>query len=157
MGMMVNNRLFNCPRCGAEIKGDSAPLPTVDMLIYDPELGLVLVRRRYPPLGWALPGGFVDYGERVEDAAVREALEETSLRVELRGLVGVYSDPARDPRRHTISAVFWGRTEEPSRILGGDDAGEARFFRPEVLPEPVVFDHARIIKDFIAMLPRIGL
>jgi 8-oxo-dGTP diphosphatase len=122
------------------------------MIVYEPGAGIVLIRRRYPPLGWALPGGFVDYGESVEEAARREALEETSLETDIKGLLGVYSDPARDPRRHTISTVFWGRTNNPEKIKGGDDAGEAVFFPLDALPSPLVFDHARIINDFAALL-----
>jgi 8-oxo-dGTP diphosphatase len=118
------------------------------MIVFAPGLGLALVRRRYPPLGWALPGGFVDYGETVERAAVRETLEETSLHVDIKGLVGVYSDPARDPRKHTISTVFWGQAADPEQIKGGDDAREAKFFQFEALPDPIVFDHRLIIEDF---------
>ena len=88
-----------CPHCGKILPGHANPLPTVDVIIRHPGKGIVLVRRRFPPLGWALPGGFVDYGEAVESAAVREALEETGLVVRLTGLVGVYSDPARDARK----------------------------------------------------------
>lgn len=149
---VMSKVLFKCPVCGAELTKDAAPLPTVDMVIYDGERGVVLVKRRYPPLGWALPGGFVDYGERVEDAARREAREETCLDVTIEGLVGVFSDPARDPRKHTISTVFWGRPANPEAICGADDAAEARFFRLAALPEPVVFDHAKIIDKFIGLI-----
>jgi len=98
------------------------PLPTADVVI---EVGdrIVLVRRKHPPPGWAIPGGFVEVGETVETAAVREALEETGLRVTLTALLGVYSDPARDPRHHTISTVYVGSAE--GAPLGGDDAAEA--------------------------------
>lgn len=125
------------------------PVPTVDVVIYHPEKGVVLVKRKNPPHGWALPGGFVDYGETVEHAAKRETLEETSLAVDLSGLVGVYSDPRRDSRLHTISTVFAGRTENPDEIRGGDDAAEARFFPLDALPQPLAFDHACILDDFI--------
>ena len=81
------------------------PTPTVDIIIYAPGRGIVLVERKNPPLGWALPGGFVEYGESCEAAAVREAKEETGLDVVLTGLVGVYSDPARDPRGHTMASA----------------------------------------------------
>jgi 8-oxo-dGTP diphosphatase len=121
------------------------PVPTVDVII---EAGdrIVLIRRKHPPPGWAIPGGFIDAGEKAQDAAVREALEETGLRVTLTGLLGVYSDPARDPRRHTISTVYIGKAEgTPS---GGDDAAEARLFSERGLPSPLAFDHAQILADY---------
>ena len=121
------------------------PSPTVDVVIALPGDRVVLVRRRHPPPGWALPGGFVDVGETLEAAAVREAKEETGLDVKLVDLLYVYSDPRRDPRRHTVSAVFLGRAAgEPS---GGDDAAEARAFAWTDLPSPVAFDHAEILED----------
>ncbi len=125
-----------------EIKG---PAATVDVII---EVGdrIVLIRRKNPPPGWAIPGGFIDYGEKAEDAAVREALEETGLPVTLVTLLGVYSDPARDPRRHTISTVYIGAAKgTPS---GRDDAAEARLFPEDGLPSPITFDHARILADY---------
>jgi 8-oxo-dGTP diphosphatase len=106
-----------------------------------------LVARRFEPLGWALPGGFVETGETTEDAAVREAFEETGLTVRLCGLLGVYSDPRRDPRLHTVSTVYTARAENPEAIRGGDDAAEARFFPLSSLPR-TVFDHDRILDDF---------
>lgn len=121
------------------------PSPTVDVVV---QLGgdrVVLVRRANPPPGWALPGGFVDEGETLEAAAVREAREETGLEVELVDLLYVYSDPRRDPRRHTTSTVFLGRASgEPA---GGDDAAEARAFAWTALPSPIAFDHAEILAD----------
>jgi len=121
------------------------PAPTVDVVIALPGDRLVLVARRFAPLGWALPGGFVDEGETVEAAAIREALEETGLAVTLTGLLGVYSDPRRDARKHTMSTVFLGRAiGEPK---GGDDAAEARAFRWDALPAPLCFDHAEILAD----------
>ena len=123
----------------------SPPVPTVDVII---EVGdrIALIRRKHPPPGWAIPGGFIDAGEQAQDAGVREALEETGLRVTLTHLLGVYSDPARDPRRHTISTVYIGTAEgTPS---GGDDAAEARLFSADDLPSPLAFDHARILADY---------
>jgi len=123
------------------------PLPTVDLVI---EVGdrIVLVERKNPPPGWALPGGFVDYGETLEKAAVREALEETNLAVELIEQLHTYSDPSRDPRHHTITTVFLARASgEPK---GGDDAKRALLFPAEALPSPMAFDHAGIIADYIA-------
>lgn len=121
------------------------PLPTADVLI---EVGdrVVLVRRKHPPPGWAIPGGFVEAGETVETAAVREALEETGLRVTLTALLGVYSDPARDPRHHTISTVYIGSAS--GSPAGGDDAAEARLFGENDLPSPLAFDHAKILADY---------
>jgi len=123
------------------------PRLTVDVIIELSGERLVLIRRKYPPLGWALPGGFVDVGETVEQAARREALEETSLSVELVRQFHVYSDPARDPRGHTVSVVFVGRAEGEPR--GADDAAEARGFARNELPEPLVFDHGQILADFL--------
>ena len=134
-----------CPHCGRY----HTPSPTVDAVIHDPALGVVLVKRKNPPHGWALPGGFVDYGERVEDAAVREAKEETGLEVTLTGLLGVYSDPARDPRMHTISTVFTAVARNPEEVAGGDDAAEAKFFPLDALPRDIAFDHASILDDFV--------
>lgn len=121
------------------------PSPTVDVVISLSGDRVVLVRRKSPPPGWALPGGFVDEGETLESAAVREAREETGLDVALEDLLYVYSDPRRDPRRHTVSAVFLGRADgEPT---GGDDAAEARAFAWTALPSPVAFDHCEILED----------
>lgn len=122
-----------------------SPRPTVDVIIELPD-GIVLVRRRNPPHGWALPGGFVDYGERVEDAARREMREETGLDVALVELLGVYSDPRRDARGHTISTVYVGQARGTPRAA--DDAAEAGVFREADLPAPLVFDHARILADY---------
>jgi len=127
------------------------PIPTVDIII---EIGrgqeaprVVFIERRNEPKGWALPGGFVDYGETVEQAAIREAREETSLDVELTGLVGVYSDPERDPRQHTISTVFVARAQaEP---VAGDDARSVRVADPRHPPRPLAFDHERIVRDYL--------
>jgi len=122
------------------------PVPTVDVIV-ERNGGVVLIRRRNPPYGWALPGGFVDYGEPLWAAAVREAHEETGLQVELTALLHVYSRPDRDPRHHTVSTVFVGRaTGEPR---AADDAAEARVFPLDGLPLPLAFDHAEILADYI--------
>lgn len=126
------------------------PTPTVDLLIeVDGHPGtVVLIARRNPPQGWALPGGFVDEGEFLADAAAREAKEETGLDVELTALFHCYSDPARDPRQHTVSTVFLARAA--GAPAGGDDAADARVFTLDALPAPIVFDHATILADYAA-------
>lgn len=134
-----------CPHCGAPVEVWRNPVPTVDIII---RLGdsIVLIERRNPPYGWALPGGFVDYGESLEQAAVREAREETGLElVELKQF-GAYSDPARDARRHTISVVFTARGR--GILTAGDDAAAARLFPLDALPAPLCFDHDRILADY---------
>lgn len=123
------------------------PSPCVDIIIYEPGRGIVLIERKNPPLGWALPGGFIDYGESAESAAEREALEETCLEVEILGLVGVYSEPDRDPRQHTLSITYAASARDISPLAGGDDAARAVFFELDNLPE-LAFDHAKIIADF---------
>jgi AmmeMemoRadiSam system protein A len=117
-----------------------------DVLIEVAPRHVVLVLRRNPPAGWAIPGGFVEVGECVEIAAVREAFEETGLEVELAELFHVYSDPQRDPRFHTISVVFIGHaTGEPS---GRDDAALAGVFGEDDLPPDLAFDHRQILADY---------
>jgi ADP-ribose pyrophosphatase YjhB (NUDIX family) len=134
-----------CPFCGREIERYKNPVPTVDIII-ETGGGIVLIKRKNPPYGWALPGGFVDYGESLEQAAVREAKEETSLDVELISQLGAYSDPSRDPRQHTISVVFRARAREAPHAA--DDALEAQVFTARNLPENLAFDHAKILKDY---------
>lgn len=127
----------------------ATPLIAVDIIIEltdRPERPIVLIERRNPPHGWALPGGFVDVGETLEHAAVREAEEETGLRVELQALLGCYSNPARDPRGHTVSAVYVARAAgEPQ---AGDDAGRAQVVDPAKLPL-LAFDHTLILADYL--------
>jgi 8-oxo-dGTP diphosphatase len=124
------------------------PHVTVDAIIELPGDRVVLVERGFPPLGWAWPGGFVDYGEPAEDACVREAKEETALDVEIADLLGVYSDPSRDPRLHTLSVVYVARaTGEPK---GGDDAKAAHAVPvAELLGRSLVFDHGLIARDYL--------
>ena len=125
------------------------PRLTVDLIIQVKGNAnqIVLIKRRNPPPGWALPGGFVDYGETVEEAAAREALEETSLKVNLSRQFHVYSDPRRDSRGHTVSVVFIASAEGDP--LGADDAAEARVFELNALPAEIAFDHRQIIQDYV--------
>jgi len=124
------------------------PVPTVDLIIRDREGNVVLIKRRNPPYGWALPGGFVDYGESLETAAVREAMEETSLQVDLERQFHTYSKPGRDPRLHTLSTVFLA-TITAGVLKAADDAKEAAFFsREEIGLMTLAFDHAEILQDY---------
>jgi 8-oxo-dGTP diphosphatase len=122
------------------------PVPTVDIIIEVAGRGVVLIERKNIPHGWALPGGFVDYGESLEAAAVREAKEETSLEVQLIEQFYTYSDPSRDPRKHTISTVYIGTAQGIPQ--GADDAKRAKIFTKGQLPNPIVFDHPRILSDY---------
>ncbi len=122
------------------------PTPTVDIIIELDDERIVLIERKNPPLGWALPGGFVDEGESVEHAAVREAMEETELDVTLTDLLYVYSNPARDPRQHTMSTVFIGTSKGSPKAA--DDARAVACFALDELPEDLCFDHAEIISDY---------
>ncbi len=122
------------------------PLVTVDVIIEVEGSGIVLIERRNPPHGWALPGGFVEYGESLEEASRREAKEETSLDVHLIEQFHTYSDPGRDPRHHTISTVFIAEARGIPR--GGDDAQKAQIFTERNLPISLAFDHARILRDY---------
>jgi len=124
------------------------PAVAVDIIIEladRPNRPIVLIERRYEPFGWALPGGFVDVGERLEDAAVREAGEETCLKVQLLTLLGCYSDPGRDPRGHTVSPVYIG--EARGEPMAADDARHLDIFHPDKLP-PLAFDHDLILSDY---------
>jgi ADP-ribose pyrophosphatase YjhB (NUDIX family) len=128
-----------------EYKSYKNPIPTVDIIIEIKE-GIVLIKRKNPPFGWAIPGGFVDYGESLEDAAIREAKEETSLEIKLIRQFHTYSDPNRDKRFHTISTVYIAIAEgEPK---ASDDAKEIGIFTKENLPSPIAFDHSKILKDY---------
>ena len=138
-----------CPHCGKAVASYRNPLPTVDIIIELAD-GIVLIKRKNPPFGWALPGGFVDYGESLEAAAIREAREETSLDVRLVSQLGAYSDPRRDPRHHTISVVFVA--EADGRPRAADDAAEIGVFDRETLPEGMAFDHAEILQDYFDAL-----
>ena len=151
-----------CPHCGEPVFRYRNPFPTVDIIIEmegftpdgaapenateHPLTGIVLIKRKNPPHGWALPGGFVDYGETLESAAIREAREETCLDVTLSYQLGAYSDPSRDPRHHSISVVFVANAI--GRPIAGDDAEEVGIFNGNALPEPLVFDHEKILRDY---------
>jgi len=125
--------------------GPRNPFPTVDVIVERGEGHVLLVQRTNPPLGWALPGGFIDYGESSEEAARREVTEETGVSVLLTDLLGVYSAPDRDPRHHTLTVVYVGRSRDA--VSAGDDAAEVREFALDALPD-LAFDHARILRDY---------
>lgn len=140
-----------CPQCGYEITRYRNPVPTVDIIIELQDQGLVLIERQKPPHGWAIPGGFVEYGESLEEAALREAKEETGLTVKLLGQFHSYSAPDRDPRQHTITTVFVAcATGTPQ---AASDARSLAIFSPDDLPGPLAFDHARILQDYLQVRP----
>jgi ADP-ribose pyrophosphatase YjhB (NUDIX family) len=139
---------IRCPHCGNEVERRRNPFPTVDLILMDAgRTGVFLIERGNPPPGWALPGGFVEWGESLEEAARREGEEETSLRVEIEGQFRAYGDPDRDPRFHTITVVYTAVGTGVAR--GADDARSVRFFRWKELPEKMAFDHRRILEEFL--------
>ncbi len=123
------------------------PIPTVDIII-EYNGGIILIKRKNPPEGWALPGGFVGYGESLESAATREAKEETGLDIELLRQFHTYSDPKRDPRHHTITTVFIAKSR--GRAVAGDDAKEIGIFSKDNLPAQIAFDHRDILNDYFS-------
>jgi 8-oxo-dGTP diphosphatase len=141
-----------CPRCGYVTRRHRNPVPTVDIIIECANQGLILIERANPPYGWALPGGFVDYGESLEAAAIREAREETGLAVTLLGQFHTYSDPGRDPRQHTITTVFVA--QGAGLPQAATDASCLAIFAPEQLPPVLAFDHSLILAEYLKVRPQ---
>lgn len=139
-------QLNTCPHCGKAIESTLHPYPTVDIIIEMEHGGIVLIKRRNPPYGWALPGGFVDYGESLEKAAIREAKEETSLDITLTSQFHTYSNPERDLRKHTITTVFIAAAK--GTPVASDDARDVGIFHKNDLPRPLAFDHGNILNDY---------
>lgn len=143
-------RTIPCPRCQTAIEVYKNPIPTVDIIIEaEPGKGIILIKRKNPPYGWAIPGGFVDYGESLEEAALREAKEETNLDVQLLRQFHTYSDPKRDPRHHSISTVYIGKAKGIPHA--GDDASEIGIFTEANLPHEIAFDHRFILNDYFTL------
>jgi ADP-ribose pyrophosphatase YjhB (NUDIX family) len=139
----------SCPYCGKKFEVFKNPLPTVDIIIAIPNRGIVLIERKNPPYGWAIPGGFVEYNESLETAAKREAQEETSLKIDLIRQFHTYSEPGRDPRFHTISTVYLAFAHGIPKAA--DDAKSIGIFSEDDLPYPLVFDHEIILRDYFQM------
>jgi ADP-ribose pyrophosphatase YjhB (NUDIX family) len=151
-------RTAQCPKCKSEFElVPQNPFPTVDIIIEMGEMEgkgtkqIVLIKRKNPPYGWAIPGGFVDYGESLEEAARREAKEETDLDVELISQFHTYSAPGRDPRHHTITTVYIAKAEGVPKAK--DDAMEIGLFSEKNLPGPMAFDHRSILNDYFKSIP----
>lgn len=146
---MSEKKTIKCPKCGEPVEVFRNPALTVDIIVHLPE-GIILIERKNPPYGWALPGGFVDYGESLEAAARREAREETSMELDGLEQFRAYSDPARDPRQHTVTVVFSAKGRgEPK---AADDATHLQVFARDRLPGELAFDHGRILADYFASL-----
>ncbi len=139
-------KTIRCQKCKEEIDVHQNPIPTVDIIIEIEPNGIVLIKRKNPPHGWAIPGGFVDYGESLEDAALREAKEETDLDVTLVRQFHTYSDPRRDPRYHSISTTYIAKAEGIPQAK--DDALEIGIFSESNLPDQIAFDHRSILRDY---------
>jgi ADP-ribose pyrophosphatase YjhB (NUDIX family) len=145
----MSKRTIKCPKCQNEIELYRNPIPTVDIIIEIDKKGIVLIKRKNPPLGWAIPGGFVDYGESLEEAASREAKEETNLDVDLIRQFHTYSDPSRDPRHHSISTVYIAKALGIPQAK--DDAIEIGIFTEPNLPDEIAFDHRLILNDYFKL------
>ncbi len=128
------------------------PFPTADIIIEvkrdDGQDGIILIQRKNPPYGWAIPGGFVDYGESLENAAIREAKEETDLDITLKYQLHTYSDPSRDPRNHTITTVYVASAKGQPKAR--DDARDVGIFTEAEINFPLAFDHAQILFDYFS-------
>ncbi len=140
---------IKCPKCQNEVEVYRNPIPTVDIIIEIASKGIVLIKRKNPPYGWAIPGGFVDYGESLETAALREAKEETNLDVKLIRQFQTYSDPGRDPRHHSISTVYIAKAD--GILQAKDDAIEIGIFTESNLPDEMAFDHRSILSDYFKL------
>ncbi|MBN2515116.1 MAG: NUDIX hydrolase [Deltaproteobacteria bacterium] len=147
--MSVKNK-YTCQHCGSEMTVYRNPIPTVDIIIEVDGGKIILIKRKNDPVGWAIPGGFVDYGESLEEAAIREAREETSLDVTLVEQMHTYSRPDRDPRQHTISTVYIAKGRGLPQAA--DDAAEIGVFTQDSLPGPLMFDHKEILYDYFERL-----
>jgi ADP-ribose pyrophosphatase YjhB (NUDIX family) len=139
-------KTIQCSKCKNEIEVYKNPIPTVDIIIEIESKGIVLIKRKNPPYGWAIPGGFVDYGESLEEAVMREAKEETNLDVKLARQFHTYSDPKRDPRHHTISTIYIAKGNGIPQAK--DDALEIGIFNESNLPNEIAFDHRSILNDY---------
>ncbi len=139
-------KTIQCPKCKKEIEVYKNPIPTVDIIIEIESKGIVLIKRKNPPFGWALPGGFVGYGESLEESAVREAKEETDLDVTLVEQFHTYSNPNRDPRHHSISTVYIAKAKGIPQAK--DDAIGVGIFDGSNLPDEIAFDHRLILIDY---------
>lgn len=128
------------------MKEYKSPSLAVDIIIINSEGKIVLIERKNEPYGWAIPGGFVDYGEKLVDSAIREAKEETCVDIEIIDSLGIYDDPDRDPRQHVISVVFIATTSQTPKPA--DDAKNLKLFTLDELPDDLVFDHNKILDDF---------
>jgi ADP-ribose pyrophosphatase YjhB (NUDIX family) len=145
-GRKMVKKTIQCPECKKGIEVYQNPIPTIDIIIEIESNGIVLIKRKNPPYGWAIPGGFVDYGESLEEAAVREAKEETNLDVKLIKQFHTYSDPKRDLRHHSISTIYIAKAK--GKPEAKDDALEIGIFSESNLPEEMAFDHRSILNDY---------